>query len=283
MATYAIGDIQGCYSEFNRLLERIDFNPAQDKLWLVGDLVSRGPQSLEVLRLIKKLGSSVITVLGNHDMHLLALWCGNRSHYRDNSLDQVLIAPDRDELLNWLRHRPLLHYSTNKNYILLHAGLPPQWSLEMAQKYAQEVETALRSDVFFEFMQVLYGNLPNQWSEQLSGMDRLRFIINCFTRLRFCRVDGTLSLKEKGPPGSQATELLPWFDIPERASSNVRIIFGHWSTLGLIARNNVWSLDTGCLWGGQLSALRVRKRKPTNLIQINCATAANHLHYIPTN
>lgn len=279
MATYAIGDIQGCYDQFRRLLDRIAFNPIQDKLWLVGDLVSRGPQSLAVLRLVKSLDTSVITVLGNHDLHLLALWCGNRSHYRDNSLDQILAAPDRDELLNWLRQRPLLHYSHSKNYVLLHAGLPPQWNLKTAQSCAQEVETVLRGDNFSEFMQVLYGNQPNQWSKQLSGMDRLRFIINCFTRLRYCSVDGVLNLKEKGPPGSQIANLLPWFDVPGRASIDTRIIFGHWSTLGLVARNNIWSLDTGCLWGGQLTALRVHKRKLTRITQIDCEEAANYLHY----
>lgn len=279
MATYAIGDIQGCYDEFRSLLDHIKFDSTKDTLWLVGDLVSRGPQSLAVLRFVKSLGKQAITVLGNHDMHLLAVWQGNRSHYRDDSLDQVLAAPDCDELLNWLRHRPLLHYSQKKNYVLIHAGLPPEWKLKTAMICAKEVEQVLQGDYFIGLMKDLYCNQPNQWDSDLTGINRWRFIINCFTRLRYCYPDGTLNFKEKGPPGSQASELMPWFDVPNRESENERIIFGHWSTLGLVARNNVWALDTGCLWGGKLSALRVRKRKPMSVFQVDCPNVENPLNY----
>lgn len=279
MATYAIGDLQGCYDEFRLLLDHIKFDDSCDHLWLVGDLVSRGPQSLAVLRFVKNLGKQAITVLGNHDMHLLAVSQGNRSHYKDDSLDQVLAAPDRDELLYWLRHRPLLHYSKKKNYVLVHAGFPPEWDLAMAMKYANEVEQVLRGDEFSELMKDLYGNQPNQWSNELTGINRWRFIINCFTRLRYCHPNGVLNLKEKGPLGSQPAELLPWFEVPHRLSAKERIIFGHWSTLGLVTRNNVWALDTGCLWGGQLTALRIHKRKPMSVIQIDCPNIANPLRY----
>jgi len=273
VATYAIGDLQGCYDELRTLLDRLQFDPQTDHLWLVGDLVNRGPQSLAVLRFIKDLGEQAVSVLGNHDLHLLAVAQGNRKHYQDGSLDDVLRAADRDELLDWLRHRPLLHHSRNKGFTLLHAGLPPQWDLQTAQSYAREVETVLQGEGFAELMREMYGNRPTCWSDELSGMERLRFIINCLTRLRYCNPDGTLGLKEKGPPGTQAPGLLPWFEVPGRASAGERIICGHWSALGFACRNNVWSLDTGCLWGGQLTAMRVRRRKPLIAIQISCPGA----------
>lgn len=270
MATYAIGDLQGCFDELRTLLDRIKFDPRTDRLWLVGDLVNRGPQSLAVLRFIKGLGKGAVAVLGNHDLHLLAVAQGNRKRYRDGSLDDVLWAADRDELLEWLRHRPLLYHDRHKGFTLLHAGLPPQWDLVTAQACAREVEAVLQGDGFPELMRELYGNQPKHWSEELNGIDRLRFIINCLTRLRYCTPDGTLALKDKGPPGSQSPGLSPWFDVPGRASAKERIICGHWSTLGFACHNNVWSLDTGCLWGGQLTALRVRKHKPLIPVQVSC-------------
>jgi len=270
MATYAIGDIQGCYDELRTLLDRLEFDPAKDRLWLAGDLVNRGPDSLKVLRFAKGLGERAVCVLGNHDLHLLAVAAGNLRHYKDESLADVLQAPDRDELLDWLRRRPLMHSSKGKGYSMIHAGLPPQWDIKTAQRCAREVERVLRGPDFPRLMREMYGNKPDRWSKKLKGMDRLRFIINCFTRLRYCGADGTLALKEKGAPGSQAKGLLPWFEVPGRASAKERIVCGHWSTLGFVNRRNVWSLDTGCLWGGSLTAVRLRRKHPPAAVQIAC-------------
>jgi bis(5'-nucleosyl)-tetraphosphatase (symmetrical) len=264
MAVYAIGDIQGCYDELRRALDEVAFDPGRDRLWLVGDLVNRGPQSLEVLRFVSGLGKHAISVLGNHDLHLLAIASGNDSRAAQDSLEAVLTAPDRDELLHWLRHRPLLHHDPELDFALLHAGLPPQWDMAEATQRAREVEAVLRHDTeHLAFFAEMYGNKPKRWRPDLSGMDRLRFITNCLTRLRFCLPDGKLQLKEKGPPGSQRNPAaMPWFDVPGRASADTRIVFGHWSTLGYVARNNVWAIDTGCLWGGQLSLLRLDRDAP---------------------
>ena len=270
MATYAIGDIQGCYRDFRNLLDRLDFDPKKDKLWLAGDMVNRGPDSLAVLRFARKLGDRAVCVLGNHDLHLLAVSQGNLKHYKDALLESVLLARDREEILDWLRHRPLLHYSEKKRFALVHAGLPPQWDLETALSCSREVEKALQGTQFRELMSHMYGNQPDRWSSKLSGMDRLRFIINCFTRMRYCRANGALALREKGKPGTQPEGLYPWFEAPQRASAGIRIICGHWSTLGFVNRHNVWSLDTGCLWGGSLTAVRVRREKPLLATQQPC-------------
>ncbi len=270
MATYAIGDIQGCYDELRALLDRLEFDPAKDKLWLAGDLVNRGTQSLEVLRFAKGLGKSVVCVLGNHDLHLLAVSEGNLKHYKDASLEEVLRAPDRDELLQWLRRRPLMHCSGKNGFSMVHAGLPPQWDIDSALRRAREVERVLQGPDFPELMRVIYGNKPDRWSKKLQGMARLRFIINCLTRLRYCSTGGTLGLKDKGAPGTQAKGLLPWFEVPGRASAGARIVCGHWSTLGFVNRHNVWSLDTGCLWGGSLTAVRLRRDHPPVAVQLPC-------------
>lgn len=270
MATYAIGDIQGCYDEFARLLDQLDFNPASDRLWSVGDLVNRGPKSLEVLRFFKSLGECSMVVLGNHDLHLLALAVGNHQHAQDSTLDAILQAPDRDELLDWLRHRPLFYHSKKKQVALVHAGLPPQWDCSQTAALATEVEAALRDPAYAEFLQGLYGNEPSRWRDDLRGMDRLRFIVNCLTRLRYCDAEGALLLKEKGPPGQQSEGALPWFEVPGRRSRDERIIFGHWSTLGYHSEHNLWGIDSGCLWGGELTALRVRRKKPFERIALNC-------------
>lgn len=270
MATYAIGDIQGCHDELARLLDRLAFDPATDRLWSVGDLVNRGPKSLEVLRFFKQLGACSVVVLGNHDLHLLALAAGNQRHANDSTLDAILQAPDRDELLDWLRRRPLFYRSKKKNVALVHAGLPPQWDCTQAASLAGEVEAALRDPGHAEFLQGLYGNEPSRWRDDLRGMDRLRFIVNCLTRLRYCDAEGTLLLKEKGPPGSQSDGALPWFEVPGRRSREERIIFGHWSTLGYRAEDNLWAIDSGCLWGGELTALRVRRKKPIERIALDC-------------
>lgn len=270
MAIYAIGDLQGCYSEFRALLERIAFEPGQDQLWLAGDLVNRGPDSLPVLRFVRGLGDSAITVLGNHDLHLLALAAGNLKHAKHHSLDAILKAPDRDELLEWLRQRPLLHHDAERGFTLIHAGLPPQWDLEQARACARELETVLRGSAHHAFLHAMYGNQPARWSEQLGGIERLRFITNALTRLRFCTRDGALALKEKGEPGSQRPGHLPWFQVPGRRSADTRILFGHWSTLGYRSGENTWALDSGCLWGGTLSAVRIQSELPLPLMQLPC-------------
>jgi len=271
MATYAIGDVQGCYDELQRLLDQLSFDPARDRLWFVGDLVNRGRQSLQVLRLVKQLGNQAKSVLGNHDLHLLALSQGNRKPFPDDTLDDILQAPDRDELIDWLRQRPLLHHSGKRNLNLLHAGLPPQWGIATARERAGEVEEVLRGPEFPEFCRHMYGDEPRRWSDTLRGLPRLRFITNCFTRLRYCTASGKLALQYKGPPGTQKRGYLPWFQVPGRASRDARILCGHWSTLGYRAENNVWALDSGCLWGGRLTALRLGKTyRP---IQLTCPGA----------
>lgn len=270
MATYAIGDIQGCYERLRQLLDRLRFDPARDRLWLVGDLVNRGPDSLATLRFVKGLGERALTVLGNHDLHLLALAAGNSRREKDRDLVPVLQAPDRDELLHWLRNRPLLHFDERKQFALIHAGFPPQWELDDALSCAREVETVLQGPDHPDYLHALYGNEPTRWSDSLSGMERLRFITNCLTRLRYCDAAGTLALKEKGAPGSQAAGYLPWFAVPDRATKNIRIIFGHWSTLGYATGHNTWALDTGCVWKGRLTAIRVRRKGPVVPVSIPC-------------
>jgi bis(5'-nucleosyl)-tetraphosphatase (symmetrical) len=253
------------------LLDVLRFDPDRDRLWFVGDLVNRGPESLATLRFVKDLGDRALTVLGNHDLHLLALAAGNPRQAKRSNLDSVLQAPDRDELLHWLRYRPLMHFDERKNFALIHAGLPPQWDLLDAQTCAREVEAVLRAPDYPEYLQAMYGNEPDRWSGSLSGMDRLRFITNCFTRLRFCDTDGVLALREKVAPGAQTPGYVPWFAVPDRATRDVRIIFGHWSTLGYAAEHNTWALDTGCVWKGRLTAIRVRKRKPIEPFSVPCS------------
>lgn len=255
MPSYAIGDVQGCYDELRLLLDEIAFDPAADRLYFVGDIVNRGPLSLETVRFIKNLGGSAVTVLGNHDLHLLAVAQGASKTKRRDTFGDILGAEDRDELLDWLRRRPLLHSAGE--FYLIHAGLPPQWDMETASRCAKEVEDVLGGDGAVEFFLHMYGDSPALWSDDLQGWERIRFITNCFTRLRFCTSGGELDMKEKGPPGSQAAHLLPWFSVPGRASKGVKIIFGHWSTLGFHGKNGCHCLDTGCLWGGELTALRL--------------------------
>lgn len=268
MSTYAIGDIQGCYDELQQLLELIEFNPKKDRLWFAGDLVNRGPKSLETLRFVKGLGDRAITVLGNHDLHLLALWQHKHKHFKSNdSLKPVLAAKDGEELLQWLRYRPLMHYDKKLDYAMLHAGLPPQWSRKKALGYAAEVEEVLRGKKFHEFLGHMYGNKPERWSDNLKGWDRLRFIVNCFTRMRFCHPDGTLDFKHKGALANAPSGYLPWFEIEKRRSRKQRLVFGHWSALGLLQKDNVNAIDTGCLWGGELTALNLKSGKISSL---NC-------------
>ena len=274
MATYAIGDVQGCYNELQQLLEKIKFDPADDTLWFVGDLVNRGPHSLEVLRFVKGLGSAAITVLGNHDLHLLAIAQGD-SRYKDkaHTLDPILKAADREELIEWLRSCPLMYHDARLNFSMLHGGLPPQWDLSTALALADEMHKALVGPGFHDYCQQMYGNKPAAWSDDLPDMERLRFITNCLTRMRYCDKKGRPALKEKGAPGSQEKGYLPWFEHPHRATSGERIVFGHWSTLGYYKGENVWSIDTGCLWGGSLTALKLRKKKKPKPTHLACPRA----------
>ncbi|MGB5260433.1 MAG: symmetrical bis(5'-nucleosyl)-tetraphosphatase [Gammaproteobacteria bacterium] len=257
MAVYAIGDVQGCFDELQALLAHLDYEPAEDTLWFSGDLVNRGDKSLETLRFVYSLGERAVTVLGNHDLHLIVTAGGHRPCKGKDTLDAVLAAPDCDELVDWLRHRPLLHHDAGSGFTLLHAGLPPQWDLELARACAHEAESLLRGPDYREFLDKMYGNKPVQWDDALTGFDRTRFIVNCFTRLRYCTADGRLDLKSKGPPGSQPDGYLPWFEVPARKSRDMHIIFGHWSTLGKRNDPGIYPLDHGCLWGGELTALEV--------------------------
>jgi len=263
MAIYAVGDIQGCDEEFAQLLERLQFDPKQDRLWLVGDLVNRGPRSLEVLRRVKALGEAAIVVLGNHDLHLLALaYTPQERRKSKDTLDEILRAPDREELLDWLRRRPLLHHDPALGYTMIHAGLPPQWDLQLAQACAREVEHALLDThacrALFEHM---YGDEPARWSDDLQGFDRLRFIVNCLTRLRFCHHDGRLALQYKGTIDQAPATVMPWFRVPQRRSQGLRIVCGHWSALGYHEEQGVLSIDTGCVWGQRLCAVRLDERR----------------------
>ena len=271
MPTYAIGDVQGCYDELQRLLDTLHFDPGTDTLWFTGDLVNRGPLSLATLRFVKGLGEHAVTVLGNHDLHLLAVAHGHLRYHRKDNFHDVLEAPDRDELLNWLRHQPMLHHDDQLGYTMIHAGLPPQWDLAKAQACARELENVLQGQDYIAFLGQMYGNEPDQWSEALTDWDRLRFITNCFTRLRYCDDKGRLELEEKGAPGSQPAPYRPWFTVPGRASAALKLVFGHWSTLGSCNETNVYPLDTGCLWGGQLTALRLDG--PPLRIGIDCPGA----------
>lgn len=262
MAVYAIGDLQGCYTELRQLLDTLHFDPARDRLWFVGDLVNRGPESLECLRFVKELGDAAVVTLGNHDLSLLLVMSGVRELSPRHTTGDILLASDRDELFDWLRRRPLLHHDPVLDYVMIHAGLPPQWDLATAVRCARELEAVLRGENYLEYFQGMYGDMPDLWSEELLGTERWRFITNCFTRMRYCTAEGRLDLQEKGRPGTQREGLYPWFRAPGRRSADTRILFGHWSTLGLVRENNVVSLDTGCVWGGSLTAMRLDAPNP---------------------
>lgn len=265
MAIYAIGDVQGCDRELQALLVKIQFNPAADQLWFVGDLVNRGPDSLAVLRRIKAMGDAAVVVLGNHDLHLLAVAAGVGKLHPSDTLDDILRAPDREELLDWLRHRPLLHHA--HGYTMVHAGLLPSWTIPQAAQLAREVETQLRSAAGAEFFEQMYGNQPNAWDEHLRGGKRTRVIINALTRMRTCSPRGEMDFKFKGELPNVPTGYLPWFAVPQRVSRHDTVIFGHWSALGLHLQHNVIALDTGCLWGGTLTAISLGDRQ---LFQVDC-------------
>lgn len=259
MTIYAVGDLQGCLSPLQCLLQRVAFDPDKDRLWLVGDLVNRGPQSLETLRFLYRMRDAVTCVLGNHDLHLLAVAQNIERLKKADTLREILDAPDRDELLDWLRHQKLLHYDAERDTALVHAGIPPQWTLAKALKRASEVEEALRDDARFPlFLDGMYGNEPARWDRELHGIPRLRVITNCFTRMRFCSADGTLDLKSKEGVESAPPGYAPWFSHRERKTRGQKIIFGHWAALeGQCNEPGLFALDTGCVWGGAMTLLNI--------------------------
>jgi len=265
MPTYAIGDVQGCFHALSGLLVQIEFDATRDHLWFVGDLVNRGPDSLATLRFVKGLGAAAVCVLGNHDLHLVAVAEGYGKLRKDDTLDDTLDAPDRDELVTWLRQRPLMH--AEDGYALVHAGLLPAWTVPHALELAREVEQELQAPTYGSLLARMYGNDPDRWSDNLAGYARLRVIINAMTRMRVCTSDGVMDLRFKGDTAALPGGVLPWFAVPGRASRDTRLIFGHWSALGLVLEPNVVGLDTGCLWGRKLSALRLEDRQ---LFQFSC-------------
>jgi len=276
VAVYAVGDVQGCFEALQALLTEIRFDPSRDRLWFTGDLVNRGPQSTEVLRFVRDLGERAVVVLGNHDIHLLAIWTGYASLGAHDSLRPVLRAPDGDELLHWLRNRPFLHHEPDLGFVLAHAGIPPQWDLAQAKACASQVEAALRGENFLGYFAHLYGDEPSLWSERLHGWERLRYITNAFTRMRYCDENGRLLLDYKGSPDEAPTGYIPWFQIPWRRydARLGTVICGHWSTLGYKDEPGLLAIDTGCLWGGELTAVRLdgaRRR-----FSLRCKAAAEH-------
>ena len=259
MPTYAIGDLQGCQTSLLRLLDELEFDPVADRLWFVGDLVNRGPASLDVLRFVRSLGEAAVCVLGNHDLHLLALAEGFGRAHKGDTLDDVLNAPDRDELLVWLRHQKLAW--RDGDWLMVHAGVLPAWTADEVMQRAAEAEASLQGPHYRDFFAQMYGNAPVAWDDGLAGVERLRVIVNAFTRLRYCSAAGEMEFHHKGAPGTQPTGWLPWFEVPGRRSADATFVIGHWSTLGLINRPELIALDTGCLWGGRLTAVRLEDRQ----------------------
>ena len=256
MARWAIGDVQGCAEELSALIARIGFNADRDQLWFVGDLVNRGPDSLSVLRLVRSMDANAVCVLGNHDLHLLAVALVQAKLRKSDTLQAILAAPDRDRLIEWLLRRPLAHHDADKGDLLVHAGIVPQWSIAETLGLAAEVERALEADPQ-GLLCTMCGDQPDRWHASLKGPDRLRFAVNVLTRLRFCTAQGRIDFKQKGRPESAPAPWLPWFKAPHRASAGTRIVFGHWSALGYYNADRVIGLDTGCVWGGELTALNL--------------------------
>jgi bis(5'-nucleosyl)-tetraphosphatase (symmetrical) len=252
---YAIGDIQGCAQSFTELLGAITFDRDEDHLWLVGDLVNRGPDSLAVLREVMYLGDSATTVLGNHDLHLLAAAAGVSKPGSGDAFHQVLAAPDAANILDWLRYRPLLHHDEARNLLLVHAGLPPTWSVAEAVARADTIAAELQAPGWAKTLKNMYGDEPRSWSPDLNNADRSRYIINALTRMRYCDSGGALDFEHAGPPGTQPTNLVPWFDYRERAETSIHVVFGHWASLGLLRRADITALDSGCVWGRTLTAV----------------------------
>jgi bis(5'-nucleosyl)-tetraphosphatase (symmetrical) len=267
---YLIGDVQGCCDAFERLLAKIDFSPSRDRLYLLGDLVNRGPDSLATLRRLQGLGDAAVCLLGNHDLHLLAAAQGARKQHRSDTLHDILAAPDRAALLDWLRQQRLACFA--QGWLMVHAGVLPQWDVEQTLALAGEVEALLRGPDLAEFLPQMYGNTPERWSPDLQGIERLRCIVNALTRLRFCDAEGLMDLKTKDGADGAPAGFMPWFEVPGRRSQGAPIAFGHWSTLGLINRPDLLALDTGCVWGGRLSAMRVDGGQ-RELLQVECTQA----------
>lgn len=267
---YLIGDIQGCADALDRLLAEIGFSPSRDRLHVLGDLVNRGPASLAALRRLRGLGNACQCLLGNHDLNLLAVAEGVRPLHRSDTVQDILDAPDREAWLDWLRHRPLA--ASAEGWLLVHAGVVPQWTAAQALALAAEVEALLSGPDLAGFLPQMYGNQPDRWDETLQGSERWRFVINVLTRLRFCRVDGTLDFKLKEGADAAPPGLHPWFDVPGRATAGVPVAFGHWSTLGLINRPDLLALDTGCVWGGALTAVRIDGGR-REVTQVRCEQA----------
>ncbi len=265
MATLAIGDVQGCYDQLMRLLELAGYDERRDVLWFVGDLVNRGPQSAKTVRFVKKLGARQVTVLGNHDLALLVIAAGIRKPHRGDTYDELLAAPDREELIDWLRYQKMMH--AGEGYAMVHAGLPPQWSVAQALALAREVEIALQGPDYREFLANMYGNEPVRWRDDLTGYDRLRVIVNAMSRMRLVTPEGSMEFRHKTGLAGLPAGYLPWYDAPGRASRAERVIFGHWAALGLLVREDVVCLDSGCVWGRALSALRLEDRR---LYQLDC-------------
>ncbi|HEX5394594.1 MAG TPA: symmetrical bis(5'-nucleosyl)-tetraphosphatase [Rhodocyclaceae bacterium] len=265
MATYAIGDIQGCFDALMQLLERVKFNKAQDRLWLVGDLVNRGPQSLEVLRYVRELGDRAVVVLGNHDLHLVMQSEGYGRANSEDTIQPVLDAPDCKELMSWLRSCPLVH--RENGHIMVHAGLLANWTAAQAEALSDEVRLALLAPNYKDFLANMWGSQPAAWRDDLEGWDRLRVIVNAMTRMRFCHVDGTMDFRSKGAPENAAEGCMPWFEVPGRKSADHVAVCGHWSALGLRLEHNLLALDSGCLWGGALTAVRLEDRE---VFQLPC-------------
>lgn len=272
MSTYAIGDLQGCLQAFKQLLKAIHFTPEKDTLWLTGDLINRGPESLETLRYVYDMRHSLVTVLGNHDLHLLAVAEGIKQPSPSDTLNEILVAPDRDKLLNWLRHQPLLHRDKSLGYTMVHAGIPPQWSLKKAMERAEEVETVLRSEKISDFLHTMYGNTPTIWAKDLTQQERWRVTTNYFTRMRFCTEEGHVELNSKSGIHHAPKGYAPWFEHINRKTYHDKIIFGHWAALeGEAYSENAFALDTGCVWGNALTAMRLEDQKRFS-VNCNCET-----------
>jgi len=269
VATWAVGDVQGCLDPLNRLLDNIAFAPESDQLWLVGDLVGRGPDPCGVLDLLISLGDRAVCVLGNHDLHLIAAHFDLRRVKPEDNLSPVLEHPNRGDYVKFLLKQPLLHYSPDINWVMVHAGVYPWWSLAESLDLAAEVSRALKGCDAKVFLENMYGNAPTQWEQGLSGWDRLRFITNVFTRMRLCDAHGRLDFKHKGAPDSAPAGLRPWFDFENPGLSSVRVLFGHWSTLGAVNRSPYFGLDSGCIWGGRLSAVHLESEH-VNIISVPC-------------
>ncbi len=267
---YLVGDLQGCCKPLERLLQTIDFSPSRDQLYVLGDLVNRGPDSLGVLQRLRSLEGAATCLLGNHDLHLLAVAHGVRKPHRSDTLDPILNAADRDDWLNWLRQQNLAVHA--HGWLMVHAGVVPQWDAAQTVALAGEVEAMLRSPDVGAFLTTMYGNEPARWDERLQGVDRWRCVVNSLTRLRFCAADGTMEFATKEGAGGAPEGYLPWFEVPGRRTQGTPVAFGHWSTLGLINRDDLLALDTGCIWGGHLTAVRV-DGATREVIQIPCPQA----------